>query len=92
MEDSEVVRIAKASLGSHEIRRLYRSHVEIDSEIDDLSRRWYLSPGDLEKIKRLKFLKAHGKRKLFELLEKLESEDSENDDEIEEGASIGRQY
>lgn len=75
MEDTEVSRIAEASVGNRELKRLYHSHLELDSKLSDLGKRWYLSPQEVEDVKRLKFLKAHGKRKMFEILERLEAED-----------------
>lgn len=75
MEDSEVVRIAEASVGNRELKRLYHTHLELDSKLHDLGKRWYLSPQEVEEVKRLKFLKAHGKRKMFEILDRLEEEE-----------------
>jgi uncharacterized protein YdcH (DUF465 family) len=54
---------------NEEFKTLWEQHEELDSKVDEMSQRVYLTSEEEVVLKRLKLLKLRGKEKIVEIIE-----------------------
>lgn len=68
MEEKEMDQIQSLAAQDQELARLWREHLELESKIDSLGERRYLSPEEEVEIKRLKKIKLAGRDRIEDIL------------------------
>ena len=68
MEEKEMDLIQSLAAQDEELARLWKEHRELESKIDSLGERRYLSPEEEVEIKRLKKIKLAGRDRIEAIL------------------------